>query len=86
MSKVYIYRCSDDRATIYYSKEFADERGIPVFEYDVDAIPEGPGILKTDGVTLYREEEPIIEPETPTEESATTDEVLNALLGVTDNE
>ena len=85
MNKIYIYRCKDNTATIYYSKEFCDERNIPVFEYDVNEIPEGPGVLKTDGVTLYREEidvEPVPEPEP----EPTTDDIINILLGVTNNE
>ena len=85
MSKVYIYRKKDDTVTIYYSKEFVEERDLPVFEYDADDIPEGPGVLKTDGKTLYLE---VIEPkpEVEVEETATADDILNALLGVTDNE
>lgn len=55
MSKIYIYRCKDDTATIYYSKEFPESKGILTFEYEGD-IPEGPGVLKTDGIRLYREE------------------------------
>lgn len=80
MSKLYIYRGKNDRVTIYYNKEFPESKGIPVFEYDGE-IPSGVGILKTDGVSLYYEE-PTPEP-TPTEPEPTTDDILNALLGVT---
>ena len=44
MSKIYVYKGKDNRATIYHSKEFAEAAGIPVFEYDGD-IPEGVGVL-----------------------------------------
>lgn len=82
MSKLYIYRCADDTATIYYSKDYPDSKGIPVFEYEGD-IPEGPGILKTDGIILYREALNItVEPEP----EPTTDDIINILLGVTNNE
>ena len=54
MSKVYVYRHKDDTVTIYCSKDFPESKGIPVFEYEGE-IPEGSGLLKTDGVTLYLE-------------------------------
>ena len=54
MSKVYIYRKKDDTVTIYYSKRIANELNISVFEYNGE-IPEGEGVLKTDGKNLYRE-------------------------------
>ncbi len=78
MSNVYIYRGRDDYATIYYNKDFPESKGIPVFEYDGE-IPEGSGILKTDGVSLYYEE-PTSEP-TPIEPEPTAEEMLNALIG-----
>ena len=82
MSKLYIYRCADDTATIYYSKEYPESKGIPVFEYEGD-IPEGSGILKTDGTMLYREVPNIqVEPES----EPTADELINAFLGVTSYE
>lgn len=84
MSKVYVYRGKDDRATIYFSKEFVEERNIPVFEYESDDIPEGTGVLKTDGTILYYDDSTI--PEPPTNKVITTDDVLNTLLGVTANE
>lgn len=78
MSKVYVYRHKDDTATIYYSKDFPESKGIPVFEYEGE-IPEGPGLLKTDGVTLYLEPYPV-EPEP----EPTTEELLNIMLGVSE--
>ena len=82
MSKLYIYRCADDTATIYYSKDYPDSKGIAVFEYEGD-IPEGSGILKTDGTILYRE---TVNIEVKPESEPTADELINALLGVTSYE
>lgn len=79
MSKVYIYKGTNNNATIYYDKEYPEAHNIPVFEYEGE-IPEGPGVLKTDGEILYLEViEPVIEPEP----EPTTDDILNVLLGVT---
>ena len=89
MSKVYIYRGKNDTATIYYNKEYPEEHGVPVFAYE-GKIPEGAGVLKTDGRKLYWEEIPVddvpmVEPDAPVpeeEKEATAEELIDIFLGV----
>lgn len=85
MSKLYIYRGQNNQATIYYSKEFPESKGVPIFEYDGE-IPNGTGVLKTDGATLYWDEL-IPEPKlTLPESEPTAEEKLNAIVGGMSNE
>lgn len=79
MNKLYVYRHKDDTVTIYYSDVFPKSKGIPTFAYE-GPIPEGNGILKTDGINLYREEPMPITEEIETEEITASD-ILNVLTG-----
>lgn len=77
----YIVKYNEEDAAIYYDEDVVKETGEKYFS--IESIPEGSGVLKTDGISKVWWEE-IPEPEPEPEPMPTDHEILMTLLGVTE--
>lgn len=79
---VYITKYDEDDACVYYSEEYIPKE---TSYFPLEEIPEGSGLLKTDGVSkVWWEDPPEPEPEPEPVPVPTDHEILMTLLGVTE--